>query len=64
MWRKGPLCSPVPEGVHKKVFFLAGKLDICHYSVEKVHVLQLQRVGSHGCIMPKIQTVKRLRATR
>ena len=25
---------------------------------------QLQRVGSHGSIMPKINTVKRLRTTR
>ena len=27
-------------------------------------MFQLQRVGSHGSIMPKIKTVKQLRATR
>ena len=27
-------------------------------------MFQLQRVGSHGSIMPKIKTVKQLRATK
>ena len=36
MWRRGPLCRPVSKGIHKEVFFPAGKWDIYHYSVEEV----------------------------
>ena len=36
MWRRGPLCRPVPERV-----FHAGKLDTCHYSVEEVQCVSI-----------------------
>ena len=64
MGRRGQLCNPEPEGVPSKVFFLRGNWTVVITVWKRSHVFQLQRVGSHCSIMPKIKTVKRLRAMR
>ena len=55
MWRRGPFCSPLPEGIPSKEFS-AGKFDICHYSVEEGPMcFNCRELGHTAILCPKLR---------